>query len=48
MRRRVIALFTVSGAALIASILVPLAQAMDHASPQLVRDSALVDAVTWG
>jgi uncharacterized protein (DUF1800 family) len=48
MRRRVMALFTVSGVALIASILVPLAQATDHASPQLVRDSALVDAVTWG
>jgi uncharacterized protein (DUF1800 family) len=48
MRRRVMALFTVSGVALIASILVPLAQPTDHASPQLVRDSALVDAVTWG
>jgi uncharacterized protein (DUF1800 family) len=48
MRRCVIALFTVSSGALIASILVPLAQATDHASPQFVRDSALVDAVTWG
>jgi uncharacterized protein (DUF1800 family) len=48
MRHRVIVLFTISSAALIASIVVPLAQATDRASPQLIRDSALIDAVTWG
>jgi uncharacterized protein (DUF1800 family) len=48
MRSRVMALIAVSSAAQIASIVVTLAQPTDQASPQLVRDSALVDAVTWG
>ena len=48
MRSRVMALITVSGAVLIASVVVPLAQQTDHISPQLVRDSALIAAVTWG
>ena len=48
MRSRVMALITVSGAVLIASVVVPLAQQTDHISPQLARDSALIAAVTWG
>ena len=48
MRCRMIALFTLSSAALIASIVVLRAQATDHVSPQLGRDPDPVDAVTWG
>ena len=48
MRCRMIALFTLSSAALIASIVVLRAQATDHASPQRGGDPVPVDAVTWG